>query len=569
MLVADLLADVLDLLSYTVLLPVLLAVLFLVSWQAWRPGSRFGFDRTAFWLLVVGGGVGSLANLPIFFFGGSVLAVNLGGALFPVLLSLWLLRRIFQGSARLVAEVLAPLAGASTLLLVFVVGTNDQVPFGVLAGVLALFGGLLGALRRALVPSGAVTPAERSVLPTYALLSSVLGVTYVTTFALPGTGIVSYFPFYLAAPTVAALGSVVLRRRTGDAPALAYATGTLGVLVGADVLHEPPLYTVPFLGAIGGAGLQDLVYLSGLVALALALLLFRPSPTPVEAPASTKLLEAWERFRQGRYREVYAPVLAGVEEEARRLRRDLGLPGGDPGRTIFVGLPLSPLVSGDYENLRHLSARSPPNPDEAWRAILAGYHFRRLFQEIWARRLSGSLRRTAAFGLDLALTMAVPLALLGAWVLSLSPAQANALADSIPFNTYVLLIGTVPFLIFAGTEAAWGRTPGKALLGLRVVQGGLGTPELFPALLRNVPKLLPLNAIAVGLAAAFLVEATGLGALLTGTVVLATIGVALITCSVGFFLASRGPRHQRIGDLMAGTWVTRLGGPPAQVRGAS
>ncbi len=83
---------------------------------------------------------------------------------------------------------------------------------------------------------------------------------------IPGLGI--GMPI-LIAPASAALVALLLD--PGHSPTIAYVSGTLGVLIGADLLH---LKVVPKLGtplaSIGGAGTFDGIFLTGIVAVLLA-----------------------------------------------------------------------------------------------------------------------------------------------------------------------------------------------------------------------------------------------------------------------------------------------------------
>jgi uncharacterized membrane protein len=86
---------------------------------------------------------------------------------------------------------------------------------------------------------------------------------------VPGIGIV--LPAFVP-PVLAALISVVISREY--APVIAYISGTLGTLIGADLLH---LRKIGQLGApvvsIGGAGTFDGIFLNGIVAVLLAAIL--------------------------------------------------------------------------------------------------------------------------------------------------------------------------------------------------------------------------------------------------------------------------------------------------------
>ena len=130
----------------------------------------------------------------------TVLAVNVGGAVVPTLLSLYLL-----------TQALAPL--------------------------------------RVVVATAAVT------LLTYRLARPVAGVGIVVPMVLP--------------PLSAALAALLLIPQ--QAPLAAYVAGTMGTLIGADLLHvrEVTRLATP-VASIGGAGTFDGVFLTGIIAVLLA-----------------------------------------------------------------------------------------------------------------------------------------------------------------------------------------------------------------------------------------------------------------------------------------------------------
>lgn len=102
-------------------------------------------------------------------------------------------------------------------------------------------------------------------------------VSYFVTRPEEGIGIVADLPLAFA-PALAA-GLYSLSTFWGDisrAGPLAYVSGVLGTIVGADLFHlpevlsfEPPSEGFPML-SIGGANIFDMVYLSGIVAVAVA-----------------------------------------------------------------------------------------------------------------------------------------------------------------------------------------------------------------------------------------------------------------------------------------------------------
>jgi uncharacterized membrane protein len=90
--------------------------------------------------------------------------------------------------------------------------------------------------------------------------------SYLLSRPIPGLGIA--MPIFVA-PVAAALAAILLGGE--ESPALAYISGSLGVLIGADLLR---LWDIPRLGApiasIGGAGTFDGIFVTGLLAVLLS-----------------------------------------------------------------------------------------------------------------------------------------------------------------------------------------------------------------------------------------------------------------------------------------------------------
>jgi len=106
-----------------------------------------------------------------------------------------------------------------------------------------------------------------------------------------------------------------------------------------------------------------------------------------------------------------------------------------------------------------------------------------------------------------------------------SPPVVDKVAMSIAWATIILIVFVVLFGYFIIFEAAWnGQTPGKKVLGLRVVRDG-GYPMDFGAsLIRNLIRV---------------------GEWILGYYILAAISMVL------------SPENKRLGDLAAGTIVVR------------
>ncbi|KDE56245.1 DUF1614 domain-containing protein [Methanoculleus sp. MH98A] len=99
-------------------------------------------------------------------------------------------------------------------------------------------------------------------------------VAYAFATPVPGLGIT--MPFYVA-PLAGAVAGLLLARGCRTAPGLAYAGGTMGTLLGADILNlaNPGVLSALTGGestvlSIGGAGIFDGIFITGVLAVILA-----------------------------------------------------------------------------------------------------------------------------------------------------------------------------------------------------------------------------------------------------------------------------------------------------------
>lgn len=193
----------------------LLLVAYLLYGGLYRAFLRVGFNRGEVSLILLGTFVGGLIDIPLFRYGEWQIAINVGGAMVPIVVAFLLLRR----RTGVIVEVLA----ATTMVTIATFLVTD------------------------------VTDA----------------------------GISSPFPLYLVPPLVAAALSLGAFWREEDfAAPLAYIAGTLGALIGADFLRlgeflattPPPDSTG--VASLGGAAVFDMVYLTGVIAVALDALFF-------------------------------------------------------------------------------------------------------------------------------------------------------------------------------------------------------------------------------------------------------------------------------------------------------
>jgi len=567
---------------------VLWAVLYLLAWEHGPFAVSIGFGRRTFWILLPGALLATLVLLPVTPVFDDWLAVSFAGALFPLLVAMWSFGKFAPPTTRSVPIYLALLiAETAAWLGAVVVISAPLLQVAVVAGVATAV-----PLAAGTVAWGGRQVVLGRVAVVLALTSAVVVFTFLASTAVPGVGIEESFPAYLLPPVGAGFVAALVAEWTfpgteGLALPVAYASATVGVLVGADVLRQPPLY-VPGapsgLYAIGGAGVLDLVYLSGFLALGAAYLAhralgrgFSPVGTPVEPPAPTPLGRLGRAFRSGIDGHIdeslWESATAG-REAAAQARRLLGQPAPPEDRP-WQGLPVPGWVVSDQANLDAVARTGSSDGREGFRSFLTARWLVLLAGELGMRRFGSLGARTAAFLLDLLLVTAPAVAV---WVLLVrsTPGTLDDVAQNVAFNAAVYGYAALAFLYFTLTEAFGGRTVGKAVLRLAVRDRTLTRPGLPASLLRNVTKLPTLTVLGLGLAVGILlllkVGSSGGGSLFGGLPlppgVFDFLGVlAFVGGGVGLFGAmgavaiQLSSERQRLGDLVAGTWVVRATPP--------
>ncbi|MDN7026189.1 DUF1614 domain-containing protein [Methanoculleus sp. FWC-SCC1] len=194
-------------LALIVIVPLLLIFSFLLISEEAFEAIGFRFHQAV--LMTVGALVGSFINIPLIPLDGAVIAVNVGGCIIPLFITLEL--------------------------------------------------------------------AVRRRVNRYHALAAIAAVSLITfAFATPVPGVGITMPFYIA-PLAGAGAGLLLARGCGTAPMLAYAGGTVGTLMGADIFNLANPAVLASLTAvagttlsIGGAGIFDGIFITGILAVALA-----------------------------------------------------------------------------------------------------------------------------------------------------------------------------------------------------------------------------------------------------------------------------------------------------------
>jgi uncharacterized membrane protein/uncharacterized RDD family membrane protein YckC len=570
---------------------VLWALLYLIAWEHGLFADSVGFGRRTFWLLLPGALLATLVLLPIVPISNDWLAVSFAGALFPLLVATLAFRKFAAPAARSVAFYLFLLISEAAVLLGLVVGvtSTQQQLLGMVTVAVAV------PLVAVALARGELRAPLGRVAVLLGLTSGVVLFTFLASIAIPGVGIEESFPAYLLPPigagVVAALTAEwVFPRAEGLALPVAYVAATFGVLIGADVLRQPPLYVAgapPGLYAIGGAGVLDLVYLSGLLALGAAYVghrvlgrNFMPADGPTAPPPPTPIGRLGRAFREGIDGHIdesirdAATATHAAAAQAHRLLGQAEVPDDRP----WQGLPVPGWVVSDQANLDAVARADSTDGREGFRAFLTARWLVLIGRELGVRRFGSVGARTAAFFLDL-LVVTVPALLVWVYLVRTTPGTLDDLAGNVAFNASVYGFAALAFLYFALAETLEGRTVGKIVLGLSVRDRQLERPGFSASLLRNVPKLPTLTLLGVGLGiGVLLLLKTGAGATFpvaggipvsvglldfVGLMAFVAGGVGLLG-AIGVLGILVTSERQRFGDLIAGTWVVTTI-PPAAV----
>jgi len=571
--------DVVATIGTWILTPVLWIGLFLWAWSRPAQARESGFGRMTFWLLLPGAFLSSLADAPFFPWAGNVLAINLGGALIPILVAVVLLRReLGTPGWTLTGMVLLFVALETAIQFVIVLVTASPWTEAFVAGTAAL----IAAFAILVFSSWMPRPSALRAATFVGLVSTAIPLTFLTSQAVPGQGIVSAFPFYLIGPVLVGMVGVWLAAAVWHAPvyrglSAGYGGAILGTLIGADVLRQPPLYTGPggSLLAIGGAGIEDLVYFSGLLAVGAGLFFIALSswgaPSPAAVPARSEpgpdevLRSAADRLAKGDPAGALRDSLTASQVAADRARSVWQIPAPTRPEAAWDQLPVAPYVVNDYRNLAATAGRPDPTPPEAFRSVAMATQFVRLGRDLTRLRFASPVRRAWATGVDLAVVTA-PAAALWAVLAVTLPGSLDTILAGLPFNLAVFAYVAYAMLYFVAGDALFGATLGKRLLRLTVTDRNLARPTLLQSFLRESPKAVPLFVIGEFGAPALLyllragsspVSALGINLVLfTGAALLVLVIVAVgVAFSIGAIQVARDSERQRLGDRWASTWV--------------
>lgn len=415
------------------LLPLgLMLILWLMSRRYGGMFDEIGFSRKEMGLLLVGSLSVLLVpvDVPVFAYERYFLALNVGGALIPVILS-----------AHLFRAKKIPLASGF---------------FGVLGVSLITF-----FVTRVQPESGIVAEFPWLLLPS------------------------------LSATVLALL---LFSRDSAKTPAYAYGTATLGSLVGADIFHMPELFQTPrFAGSIGGAGVFDLVYIAGILSITLVLLFGSQRLRRIRRaiPHSELAQErvAWElrtslyAIWMQQYQMSVQRTLAAVQERIRQVGEAFGAYGPFPG--VLARVVPNPTAVQQYHALAAQANNATATYPTAYWAMGQAQGILAQLQTAERSRFASVARRVGAFSVDGIFIAGIIIGLY--YGVSL----LGRLADpEVLVLTFVFWAWATQLFYFTIFEYLWkGFTPGKRIFGIRVADRHRGRLDFITVFTRNVVRI--------------------------------------------------------------------------------
>jgi len=492
--------------------------------------KRAGLHQHEAIFLAVGGFAGLLFNIPVILVNDSLLAINIGGVLVPVFISFYLLSRRF-GYACLIFSI--SVICAFTLLFTYDVTYSIS-----LAGSYPVFS---LAFILIVVPVSLLVlffRYEKKVCIALSLFITIFAFTAYTVFYTtsfdPSIGITSDLPYFLIPLFLPGLLALVFfHRDIGIASAIAYPGASFGVLVGADLVRIPILVTRHnIIGAIGGAGGLDLIYLSGVISISIVILYshFQREKKSVGLSryryhlqmSKEKMRRAIYAVRSGKYDDAIHLAIGSVEERVLAYRSLLKIEGEI--HMCIYAMNISDPLKYDYWLMHTL--RDKKDKESAVRAIITASVLNRaiLREESTRKRVASIPERVLALIIDTMIILSIVIPL-GIYVLSRYEYSFLTMLMDIqsPVPTAYILLATSFFIVYNFVfEGLWGQTPGKWLTGLKVIRDDGEDVSIIDSLIRNVIRavdFLPLGYAVGGLSMYYTPSRQRLGDILARTIV--------------------------------------------------
>ncbi len=479
-------------------LPILIfAMLFIGYMQAGEFFKKCFLDKRVLALLILAAISTSIINIPIFIRNDVMLAINLGSVIIPIILSLYFIFKLKPNPGIL-------------LIMVFIISF----------------------------------------------------ITFLLTDIDPDIGVISDFPWYMIPILISVLFSFFVSiNRLYLAVPFAYSISTLGVFIGADIARLPIIFEEDIMiGYIGGLGIFDLIFITGLFSLALTLglvysfsnyeIYIQPRESKFKKPNKVKegfkkitnqetekvevnklLPLAWKLFEEKQYDKALESAIKALV-----LKLDMMNPtkvkvtiSNSP--QIIKNIGLSKIYQSDFLLLLNLIKSSEVTQEDAYRSLVTAEKLVFKLESLKQKRYAPIKKRLIAFGIDIFIQCLIILLIMTIiWLLL--DFNYNALFNGIWGYSIFWWAVFIHLIYFIIPEWYFGQTPGKRYAKIKVVSV---EPKIRRVKLKNF-------------------SADFISIFTRNT--LRIVDLFMIFWSV--FKIINSPSRQRIGDHFAGTKVVNI-----------
>jgi uncharacterized membrane protein len=325
-----------------------------------------------------------------------------------------------------------------------------------------------------------VSKKRMGILPVFFGIAIISIITFFVT-EVKDIGVVSPFPYYLIPSIIATIiAFLFFDRNSATTPGYAYAIATLGVIIGADIFHLPEIADEPFQGSLGGAGLYDMVFLAGLLSLCLCLpFMGKPvtrAPYPPQQGANhlkETLRSAHHALKTHRYSITLQQSLTALQMKLLETRH---LYTGIPSSKQTLRALLGATAQNDYDLLRRtMGKKDQVTRQDARKGLMTTLMLIECLSKKETERFPSVLKRIGAYFTDVLLVGS--LAILFYFLI---PSSFSTL-----FILFVFFF-SIHFLYFTFFEYLYGATPGKYLLGMRLIGDHGNTVTFIGIFTRNI-----------------------------------------------------------------------------------
>lgn len=276
-----------------------------------------------------------------------------------------------------------------------------------------------------------------------------------------------------------------------------YTFAVLGNLIGADLVRIPLLVDESIMGSIGGAGAMDLVYLSGLIgSLPLIFLYYWSEPLHQEKDLVSR---SRDKIDDGEFEEGHILIYRAVKNELNKARKLLKYISPNPfydamefkETEVLKYLNFHPYVIFDFISFK--SRKKIKSKQQAEKDFLTGRLIKNGIEKYIDEKVNSLSSRIVAYIIDLIIII-IPIFVILYYLLQQGIIGIEIVSGTPTFKGRTVLFAilslsiSIQFLYFTILEWLLGGSLGKLLLGLRVMDDDFEKLSFIQSAARNAGR---------------------------------------------------------------------------------